>query len=380
MAGEPLMAYRSPGLDAIEAATRLVARRHDHDPSQPLGLDQVKGRLRLMVDQVMSEGGLWDEDTAARAFGQAEGDSVEAAHLVRTYRLSLPQLATTAVTDVAELVPLRRIVPVYRTPPGRQILGQTRDYLPRLLRTNETAASDEDHDHRRPDDMLATPPAAPGPRACDTSAGPWPERIHELLEARDLVVSRSAPGDPDPVDVASEPRILDQDRSARLYLLARAETAALVLHWYTHLLNEGQMSPAVGGHGEVRVGRLPVRVPNPLTGGCAEVGEVRVTEAEAIENLDRHDEDTTRFDVGYGLCFGQNERKALAISNLDIILERDRGRSEFEQLVLRTADGMDANGLLEHVKLPHYVTFRAAVDTKAELRARNPHTDTGEAE
>ncbi|MFE3003212.1 carbon-phosphorus lyase complex subunit PhnI [Nocardia sp. NPDC059246] len=76
----------------------------------PLELDQISGRLRVTVDQVMSEGGLWDEETAARAFRHTEGDSVEAAYLVRSFRLSLPRLATTPVTDTDELTTLRRVV------------------------------------------------------------------------------------------------------------------------------------------------------------------------------------------------------------------------------------------------------------------------------
>lgn len=370
------MAYRSPGLDAIEAATRLVAQRQDHDPSQPLELDQVTGRLRLVVDQIMSEGGLWDEDTAARAFRQAEGDSVEAAYLVRSFRLSLRRLGTTAVTSADELVPLRRVVPVYRTPPGQQILGRTRDFMPRLLQADKPTvpawAEDQDQQPDPPQTPGPQPTASPVHDSAATTGAPRPGRLYELLKARELAVPRSAPGDPDPVDVAREPRILDQDRSARLSLLARGETAALVLHWYMHLIAGG--SDHGVGQGELRTGHLPVRVPNPLTGGYTEIGEVRVTEAEAIDKFDRDDEDTTGFDVGYGLCFGQNERKVIAMSNLDIIFEQELGRSDFEQLVLRTADGMDATGLIEHVKLPHYVSFRNAVERLAKLRARRPST------
>ncbi|MDH5278295.1 MAG: carbon-phosphorus lyase complex subunit PhnI, partial [Actinomycetota bacterium] len=31
---------------------------------------------------------------------------------------------------------------------------------------------------------------------------------------------------------------------------------------------------------------------------------------------------------------------------------------ELEQSILLTTDGLDASGFLEHLKLPHYVTFR----------------------
>ncbi|HSL57859.1 MAG TPA: carbon-phosphorus lyase complex subunit PhnI, partial [Acidimicrobiales bacterium] len=110
------------------------------------------------------------------------------------------------------------------------------------------------------------------------------------------------------------------------------------------------------------------------------VGHVRVTEVEAIEDLDGVDEATDRFDVGYGLCFGHNERKAIAMANLDIAVHRDRGRTSLEQSVLQTTDGLDASGFLEHLKLPHYVTFRSMVERKharrsdrARAAARRPH-------
>jgi alpha-D-ribose 1-methylphosphonate 5-triphosphate synthase subunit PhnI len=77
----------------------------------------------------------------------------------------------------------------------------------------------------------------------------------------------------------------------------------------------------------------------------------------------------TGFEVGYGLCFGHNERKAIAMANLDIACDRDGGRSALEQSVLLTTDGLDAAGFLEHLKLPHYVTFRSMVERKVAVRA-----------
>ncbi|MGW4123036.1 carbon-phosphorus lyase complex subunit PhnI [Nocardia sp. NPDC004711] len=354
------MAYQSTGLAAIEAAERLVRHHRDHDDSAHLELDQIIGRLRIVVDQVMSEGGLWDEATAARAFRQAEGDTFEAASLVRTFRLSLPRLGVTPPIDADELIPLRRVVPAYRTPPGRQVLGRTRDYMPRILqRQHDPAAHETTHDRR-------------DQRRDDNGLGENPGRLYYLLQAHDMVVARNAPGDPDPIDVVRQSPRPGQDRSARLALLARGETAALVTHWYTDLLDSGSYDHTVVA-GEIRGGRLPVRVTNPLTGGAVHVGDIRVTEAEAVEDLDGPDEDASRFDVGYGLSFGQNERKAMSMACLDIVLERDRGRTGQEERILRTADGMDANGLIEHLKLPHYVTFRAAADIKAALRARATH-------
>jgi hypothetical protein len=55
------------GLQAIEAAEKLVARERILGQSSWLDTDQIIEKLRLAVDRVMSEGGLWDEQLAASA-------------------------------------------------------------------------------------------------------------------------------------------------------------------------------------------------------------------------------------------------------------------------------------------------------------------------
>jgi hypothetical protein len=61
------------------------------------------------------------------------------------------------------------------------------------------------------------------------------------------------------------------------------------------------------------------------------------------------------------------------MANLDIAFRRaaqsDSTGDELEQLLLLTTDGLDSSGFLEHLKLPHYVTFRSIVDRKLASRA-----------
>jgi alpha-D-ribose 1-methylphosphonate 5-triphosphate synthase subunit PhnI len=109
-------------------------------------------------------------------------------------------------------------------------------------------------------------------------------------------------------------------------------------------------------------------IAHPATGSPVSVGEIRVTEVEAIEDLDGLEEDRGRFDVGYGLVAGHDERKAIAMANLDIAVHRDGGRSSLTQSVLLTTDGLEASGFLEHLKLPHYVTFRSMIERKQAVR------------
>lgn len=362
------------GLDAIAAAERLVRRRRLAADSPWLGTDQIVDRLRLAVDRVIGEGGLWDPDLAATALRQAEGDTIEAAHLLRAYRSTLARLAYSEPVAADELRVLRRIVPAYRNPPGPQLLGRTSDYTGRLIEivadADLMAEADELHRHA---------PVADGADATPDGNGGGhesvrrPTRLYELLRAMDLVVDRRSDDDPEPFDITRVPATPPAPRSARLAAMARAETGALVNLWYRNVLGpDGYIHEVTLG--EVRHGWLPVPVRHPHTGGTVRIGRVQATEVEAIEDLDGIDEPGDRFDVGYGLVLGHNERKAIAMANLDIACHRDAGRSQLEQSLLLTTDGLDASGFLEHLKLPHYVTFRSMVERKLAVRAARPPT------
>ncbi|MGY6502584.1 MAG: carbon-phosphorus lyase complex subunit PhnI [Acidimicrobiales bacterium] len=374
------------GLDAIRAAEELVRRLRNQGASPWLETSQLVERQRFAVDRVMGEGGLWAPEIAARALRQAEGDVIEASHLVRSYRSTLPRVAYTPPVDTDDLEIVRRIVPAFRNPPGPQLLGRTLDYTGRLIdftpdevararaverevsRLDPSADLDVDTDRYDP----PSPSSPGGADATDeldrTTDERRPGRLYELLREMDLIVDRTDHDDPEPFDITRQPARPGAPRSARLSTMARAETGALVQLWYRNILGPDNHVHEIT-LGEVRHGRLPVPVVHPHTGGTVTIGHVRVTEVEAIEDLDGIDEDSTRFDVGYGLCFGHNERKAIAMANLDVSVHRDRGRSALEQSVLQTTDGLDASGFLEHLKLPHYVTFRSMVDRKMARRS-----------
>ncbi len=360
------MGYSSArgGMDAILAAEELMRAKRNGGSSPPLGIDQVTERLNLAVDRVMGEAGLWAPELAALALRQAEGDMIEAAHLLRAYRSTRPRLASGLTVHADELEILRRIVPAYRVPPGPQLLGRTLDYVGRLLDTGQPA--------RRPAPGNGSAAAVNGSEAVNGSAAEperrRPGRLLDLLRTQGMVRDRRRDDDPEPYDVTREPVRPGVPRSARLSVMARAETGALVNIWYRNILGpDGYIHEVTLG--EVRHGRLPVRVTHPTTGQPVRLGSVRVTEVEAIEDLNGTEEERGLFDVGYGLCLGHNERKAIAMANLDIAVQRDGGESPLEQCLLMTTDGLDASGFLEHLKLPHYVTFRSMVDRKAAIRA-----------
>jgi alpha-D-ribose 1-methylphosphonate 5-triphosphate synthase subunit PhnI len=350
------------GTEAILAAEQLVRRSRDDAPSPRLSLDQIIERMGLAVDRVMGEAGLWSPELAARALRQAEGDVMEAAQLLRAHRSSIPRLAYSEPVSTDELRVIRRISSAFRNPPGRQLLGRTTDYVGRLLdllpedaaapspSTDPASPQDEEHVQAdRPDPELRHPP-----------------RLIGLLRKMDMIVERRGSADGEPFDITRVPARPGAPRSAVLASMARAETGALVNLWYAYTFsanNHGHEIP-----GEVRHGWLPVKVAHPATGQPVTITEIRVTEVETIDDLDQPEEDRTRLDVGYGLCFGHNERKAIAMAGLDLLVHRDRGRTELEQRVLITLDGIEACGFLEHLKLPHYVDFRSLLDRKRAVR------------
>lgn len=355
------------GMTAILAAERLVRRLRDQGPR--LSARHIAQSFRLAVDRIMGEAGLYDEEIAADAFRQAEGDLVEASHLVRAYRSALPRLAVSETIDPDEMTVLRRIVPASRTAEGPQLLGRTSDYTARLLERGDTPVAPP------PGAGPAIPPADSPPQPPSTDIPDMsgyvgrmcrPERFSRQLRKQDLLAEHEELPDDEPFDVTRKSARPPAPRSAVLASMARAETGALVGLWYRSIRGpDGAIHEVTLG--ELRHGRLPLRVIHPHTGNPVTVGTFRVTEAEAIEDLDGAAEDRTRLDIGYGLCLGHNERKAIAMANLDIACRRghdgDEG-GELEQVLLLATDGLDSGGFLEHLKLPHYVTFRSIVDRK----------------
>jgi len=77
--------------------------------------------------------------------------------------------------------------------------------------------------------------------------------------------------------------------------------------------------------------------------------------------------------------FGQHERKAIAMALLDSSLMagstpvdgRDPAPAQDQEMVLSHIDGIESFGFLEHLKLPHYVTFGSALQGALEARAES---------
>ena len=81
-------------------------------------------------------------------------------------------------------------------------------------------------------------------------------------------------------------------------------------------------------------------------------------------------ENVKAFEIGYGVCYGQNESKAISMSILDNCLNRKNKKypTGDEEFVLLSIDSVESSGFISHLKLPHYVTFQAELDSVRKTR------------
>lgn len=350
------------GREAIADAERLFHHRRGQGGTPPIQVEQIMHQMHLAVDRVMGEGSLFAPHLAALALKQAAGDTLEAAFLVRAYRSTLPRLGYSQPLDTAGMRVRRRLSAAFKTIPGGQILGPTPDYSLRLLDFDLFDETEEDF-RRRAAELLGR---------C-TGGADLPDRfpkVVELLRRENLMAARPPePPGAEPFDVTREALRFPAPRSAALQTLARGETGGLLALAYSNMRGYGAVHPTVG---ELRVGTLDLVVPHPAGGEPQKAGEVLVTEAEVIAHAGA-EADGPRFSLGYGLCFGHNETKAIAMAVLDRAMQTDRSNtaSEDQEFVLQHVDGIESMGFCNHYKLPHYVTFQSALDRLR--RSRREH-------
>ncbi|WP_081684156.1 carbon-phosphorus lyase complex subunit PhnI [Granulicoccus phenolivorans] len=351
------------GTSAILAAEDLIRVERAEAGLDSVDTGQVRALFGASIDRLMGEAGLYDEDTAAAALLQAGGDLPEATHLLRAHRSTLPRLAVSEPIDPDQVQLLRRVVPATREPEGPQLLGNTRDYSARLLRRpgapDPLPVSDQLR-HAQQEQPVALPhPDEPV------------RRFSAWMRAQDRMVDRVDPTDPEPFDPAYQPVVLPVSRSALLSAMAVAETGGLINMWYRSILGPDGYADEDVTLGDVRHVRAEVRVTHPHTGEPVAIARIRFTDCEAISHLDERGEDPARFDVGYGIALGHNERKTIAMATLDLAAQRYGNGEEglkLQQLLMMTTDPLASNGFLEHLKLPHYVTFRSQLDRAEAAR------------
>jgi alpha-D-ribose 1-methylphosphonate 5-triphosphate synthase subunit PhnI len=352
------------GENAIDNAHAWLAEERRGDPGVPdLSIAQIRGQMKLAVNRVMAEGSLFDPDLAALAIKQAQGDLIEAIFLIRAYRTTLPRLAASVPVDTGAMTVSRRISATFKDLPGGQILGPTFDYTHRLL---DFALMDE-RSVEVPPTPIPSPPG--GGEAHEPVVVP---HVTGFLN-RDGLIEDEPASDVSPPDLTRAPMELPAGRPLRLQALTRGDEGFVLGLAYSTQRGYGRTHAFVG---ELRIGTVAVEVESPELGFAVEIGEVELTECETVNQFKGSKTEPPQFTRGYGLVFGQSERKAISMSLVDRALrwkelgEDDTGApAQDEEFVLMHADNVQATGFLEHIKLPHYVDFQAELELVRRLRA-----------
>lgn len=342
------------GERAIENAHALLADARRGDRAVPeLTLEQIDNQLALGVDRVMCEGSLYDRELAALAIKQARGDLIEAIFLLRAYRTTLPRFGASAPIETGDMDIRRRISATFKDLPGGQVLGPTFDYTHRLLDHQLTEGGD-----------VPEPATAP----CDDSKF---RSVADLLASNGLIES-SAPANDDIGDLTREPLSFPAGRDLRLQNLARGDEGFLLALAYSTQRGFGRNHPFAG---EIRFGEVEVEFFAEDAGFAVPLGTLSMTECQMVNQFTGSAEQPPRFTRGYGLSFGQSERKAMAMALVDRALraaelgEETGAPAQDAEFVLSHSDNVQATGFVEHLKLPHYVDFQAELGLLRKLQA-----------
>jgi alpha-D-ribose 1-methylphosphonate 5-triphosphate synthase subunit PhnI len=353
------------GERAIDNAHRLLAEERRGDPAvAELSLAQIDQQLALAVDRVMTEGSLYDRALAALAVKQSRGDLIEAIFLLRAYRTTLPRLGVSLPLDTDAMVVGRRVSAIFKDVPGGQILGPTFDYTHRLL--------DFELAH-----LCAESPTGPMQAEEADAAAPVP-RVMDLLDREGLIESEPPASEEAPVgDLTREPLTFPAARDVRLQNLARGDEGFLLAMGYATQRGYGRNHPFAG---EIRQGEVAVTLAPEEVGFPIEVATITVTECQMVNQFKGSATAPAQFTRGYGLAFGQAERKAMAMALVDRALRgRELGEdpaspTQDEEFVLSHSDNVEASGFVQHLKLPHYVDFQSELVLVRDLRAAHGST------
>ncbi|SFQ78487.1 carbon-phosphorus lyase complex subunit PhnI [Donghicola eburneus] len=347
---------------AVKGGERAIDNAHDwlaeerRGPTDvpELSVDQIKSQMTLAVNRVMAEGSLYDPDLAALAIKQARGDLIEAIFLIRAYRTTLPRLGHSRPVETDKMACDRRISATFKDAPGGQVLGPTFDYTHRLL-----------------DFKLAADGETPEAATADPLQGDMP-RITEFLN-RDGLIQTEEPSDETPRDMTREPMEYPAGRPLRLQALTRGDEGFVLGMAYSTQRGYGRNHPFVG---ELRIGKVAVEMDIPELGFAVDIGEITVTECETVNQFHGSKTEPPQFTRGYGLVFGQTERKAISMALVDRALRWEElgednlgAPAQDEEFVLSHADNIQATGFLEHIKLPHYVDFQSELELVRKIRS-----------
>ena len=324
--------------------------------------------MRGLIDQVMSEASLYSRELAALAIKQSEGNIEEAVFFLRAYRSTLPRKHYTKIADSKNMWVERRISASFKDILGGQILGASYDYTHRLIDFDLLNESKENakkwlKDFKNKETIAKE----------EVNLRKLP-KVLQYLRSQNLIEDFEDNNE-EPIDITKKSLEFPTKRSERLQILTRGQTGGVNSLAYSALRTSGlDDHPNVG---ELRVGNLPLYVGNPVEEENDDedyyIGEIKITEVESfipttIKN--NNGENVKAFEIGYGVCYGQNESKAISMSILDNCLNRKNKKypTGDEEFVLLSIDSVESSGFISHLKLPHYVTFQAELDSVRKTR------------
>ena len=351
------------GEKAIDNAHALLAAKRRGDVSVPeLSVEQIRQQMPLAVSRVMSEGSLYDPQLAALAVKQAAGDLMEAIFLLRAYRTTLPRFLASSPLQTESMSLERRISATFKDLPGGQLLGATFDYTHRLLDFSLLAEG-------------LVPPVPAAAQAPEHQA-PCP-RVVDMLAEEGLLAIEMDRGLSVP-DITREPLDFPSNRPQRLQALARGDEGFLLALAYSTQRGYGRNHPFAG---EIRIGDIEVWIEPEELDFAVPLGDIEVTECEMINQFVGSKDQPPQFTRGYGLAFGNAERKAMGMALVDRALRADEygedieSPAQQEEFVLMHCDNVEAGGFVSHLKLPHYVDFQSELDLIRKLRRPSPATE-----
>ncbi|WP_077210931.1 carbon-phosphorus lyase complex subunit PhnI [Bacillus dakarensis] len=356
------------GTKAIEESIKRLKYERVHKGST-IEVEKIEAGLRGLIDQVMSESSLYSESLASLAIKQAEGNPEEAVFLLRAYRSTLPRKHVSRVIESEQMLVERRISASFKDIPGGQILGATTDYTQRLLDFNLLEETEEKVKEWLAQFHSEQMEANEESHTTDLTI----PKVLDYLRGEGLIAPCEN-NDQEPRDVTRESLDFPAARSQRLQVLTRGQTGAVTSLAYAVIRGYGALHPTVG---ELRVGSFPVYVDHPLEDGDDEdgfyIGSIKTTEVEMLMPVTVEKElgkKEIEFEIGYGICFGQNETKAIAMGILDHCLENPDPAypSHNEEFVLYHIDAVESTGFISHLKMPHYVTFQSKLDAARKTK------------
>ena len=336
-----------------------------------LATEVITSRMKLLIDRVMCEAGLYAPEYAAIAIKQSEGSLEEAVFLMRAYRSTLTRMHTSLTLDCRNMRLIRRISSAFKDIPMGQILGPTYDYTHRLI--------DFDLRQEKEEDLQAFVEQFVA-KLDEADVGMKAARVSDLLREEGFIRTH-APDDTEPDDITQDKFMFPASRSARLQTLFRADTGFVSGVAYSGMRGYGASAhPTIG---ELRSGYMEIEIDYPLDPQESIVlGEILFTEVEAyvgdhIASGGEHD--GLGVAIGYGLVFGRADTKAIAMSILDSALNHPDPSSppNDEEFVLLHGEPLEMSGFISHLKLPHYVTYQSRLDSLRKIRRENQVSGDG---